>query len=98
MTIFALSVSNAIKQLLGVCLNNKSLDSFSGDQSDLPVVATCRSPLACDVGQIKGNSSRVPCPPGGAYRDRHERGVRDAMDALLRETSVDDADGEVVWF
>src|SRR5262249_45000967 len=29
-----------------------------------------------------------PAPTGGAYRDRHGRGVRDAMDALARETSA----------
>ena len=28
---------------------------------------------------------------------RHERGARDAMDALSRKTSAYDADGEVVW-
>jgi hypothetical protein len=37
---------------------------------------------ACAVGQITGNFPRVPCPPGGAFRDRHERWTRDAMDAL----------------
>jgi hypothetical protein len=39
----------------------------------------------------------IPCPPRGAYRDRHERWARDAMDALARETSAHIADGEVVW-
>ena len=33
----------------------------------------------------------------GAYRDRHGRGKRDAMDVLARQTSDADADGEVVW-
>ena len=83
MAILALSASKAIKQLLRVCLNNKGLDSFSGGQGDLPVVPTCRRLFACDVGQITFRSLRVPCPIRGAYRDRHERWTRDAMDAAM---------------
>jgi len=37
--------------------------------------------FACDVGQITGISSRVPGPIRGAFRDRHERWMRDAVDA-----------------
>jgi hypothetical protein len=33
----------------------------------------------------------------GAFRDRHERWMRDAMDARCRQTSGAGADGEVVW-
>ena len=48
---------------------------------DLPVVPMCRRQFACDVGQITSTFPRVPCLSGGAFRDRHERRVRDAMDA-----------------
>jgi hypothetical protein len=43
---------------------------------------------ACADGQISGSSSRVSCPIRGAFRDRHERWVRDAMDVLMRKTSA----------
>jgi hypothetical protein len=39
-----------------------------------------------------------PAPERGALRDRHERWVRDAMDAVTRKTKRVEADGEVVWF
>jgi hypothetical protein len=48
---------------------------------DLPVVPMCRRQFACDVGQITSTFPRVPCLSRGAFRDRHERRVRDAMDA-----------------
>jgi hypothetical protein len=41
----------------------------------------------CVVGQISGFSSRVPRSLRGAYRDRHERWLRDAMDAWHQPTS-----------
>ena len=41
--------------------------------------------------------SRYPLPTRGAFRDRHERWVRGAMDARCRQTSGIDADGKVVW-
>jgi len=41
--------------------------------------------------------SARPALIGGALRDRHGRGVRDAMDARHRETNDGVADGEVVW-
>jgi hypothetical protein len=65
--------------------------------SDLPVVPIGRRRFACDVGQITGTSSRVPCPIRGAFRDRHERWSWDAMDGLLRQTNASKPDGEVVW-
>jgi predicted Fe-S protein YdhL (DUF1289 family) len=34
----------------------------------------------------------------GAFRDRHERWLWDAMDATSRQTIVEVAYGEVVWF
>src|SRR5579859_5690389 len=46
------------------------------------------------VGQIISTSSRHPASIGGAFRDRHERGVRDAVDALARRTNALEADGE----
>jgi hypothetical protein len=36
-------------------------------------------------------------PSRGAFRDRHERWVRDAVDAAVRETGATVAYGEVVW-
>jgi hypothetical protein len=36
-------------------------------------------------------------PTRGAYRDRHERWVRDAVDADGALTKAPEADGEVVW-
>src|SRR5260370_36285026 len=44
-----------------------------------------------------GHLAAVPLPARGALRDRHERWVRDAMDAVARETNVASADGEAVW-
>jgi hypothetical protein len=38
-----------------------------------------------------------PAPLGGAYRERHVRWMRDAVDARCRETGGMCADGEVVW-
>jgi hypothetical protein len=46
---------------------------------------------------------RYPAPTRGAYRDRHGRWARDAMDAavsggrIARQTNGTVADGEVVW-
>jgi hypothetical protein len=39
----------------------------------------------------------IPRFSRGALRDRHERWVRDAMDASCAQTTRSDADGEVVW-
>ena len=44
--------------------NCLSLDRFSRRQIDLPVVPMCRSPLACDVGQITPTASRVSSERG----------------------------------
>ena len=38
-----------------------------------------------------------PAAARGAFRDRHERGRQDAMDALARKTNAAHADGEAVW-
>jgi hypothetical protein len=46
---------------------------------DLPVVPF----WACTVGQITGSISPVPLPLRGAFRDRHERWKRDAVDARM---------------
>src|SRR5215510_11358012 len=42
-------------------------------------------------------SLRRPASSRGALRDRHECWQRDAMDAILQQTNVGIADGEVVW-
>src|ERR1700751_2261095 len=38
-----------------------------------------------------------PAPTRGAYRDRHGRGVGDAMAGSARQTSAQVTDGEGVW-
>jgi hypothetical protein len=38
-----------------------------------------------------------PVPTRGAYRDRHGRWVRDAVDVTVSLTNGTEADGEVVW-
>jgi hypothetical protein len=51
--------------------------------------------------QITGVFSAVPRPQRGAYRDRHERWVWDAMAATASGAKAPDetlvADGEVAW-
>jgi len=42
-------------------------------------------------------SQRHPVPARGAYRDRHGRWARDAVDVDALLTNGADADGEVVW-
>jgi hypothetical protein len=44
-----------------------------------------------------GVCSAHPTAARGAYRDRHGRRQRDAMDAALHQTSVVAADGKGVW-
>jgi len=63
----------------------------------LPVVPICRTslPLRCRANQ--NDPLRVPHSPRGAFRDRHGRWARDAMDAMSHETNENIADGEVVW-
>jgi hypothetical protein len=44
------------------------------------------------------HNPRHPGPHKGAFRDRHERWVRDAMDARsAKDESAHLADGEAVW-
>jgi hypothetical protein len=45
-----------------------------------------------------GISRFHPVPHRGAFRDRHGRWARDAMDADVLRTNSAEADGEVVWF
>jgi hypothetical protein len=48
--------------------------------------------------QITSTTLAIPAQYQGAFRDRHERGARDAMDADgAADESADFADGEVVW-
>jgi len=72
-------------------------DLPDGQISYLPTVLV-QPPLqkyfALPVGQIISTSSRHPACQG-AFRDRHERGVRDAVDAWARRTNALEADGEV---
>jgi hypothetical protein len=48
--------------------------------------------------QITGLMAAIPCPMRGAFRDRHGRWARDAVDADALLTNSADVDGEVVWF
>jgi len=41
--------------------------------------------------------SARPRPARGTYRDRHGRWARDAMDVVVRKTSVASTDGEIAW-
>ena len=69
----------------GVCRNNcLSLDSISASATDLPVALIGRrcEPLSRRANQ-KQNLGH-PVPDKGAFRDRHERWVRGAVDALAR--------------
>ena len=42
-------------------------------------------------------SSRCPASTRGAYRDRHGRWKRDAVDAVVSRDERTEADGEGVW-
>src|ERR1700761_9704073 len=67
-------------------------------KADSPVQSPKKKYFALPVGQIICRSLRHPAPIRGAYRDRHGRWTRDAMDAAggARRTRPE-ADGEVVW-
>jgi hypothetical protein len=52
--------------------------------------------FAFSEDKIRCVTSPVP-PPQGAYRDRHGRGKRDAMDVKARQTSAAGTDGQIVW-
>jgi len=51
----------------------------------LPVVLLCRRPTALPKTPNQRHISRRPASPRGAFRDRHERWVRDAVDALVSQ-------------
>ncbi len=52
----------------------------------LPVVLICRMPVGLPKTPNQPHISRRPASSRGALRGRHERWVRDAMDAAARET------------
>ena len=65
------------------------------------------SPVCKNIPLLRQPKSNLQLPPSrptrGALRDRHERWMRDAMDAAASGakacwTKDADADGEVVWF
>jgi hypothetical protein len=78
------------------CLIVVTPDLPDGQISKLPVQFPLQKFSALPVGQIISTSPRHPVPVRGAFRDRHERWVRDAVDAKMRETKRIGADGEVV--
>jgi hypothetical protein len=47
------------------------------------VVQPCGKYSACAVGQINSTYSGVPRSSGGAFRGRHGRWARDAMDVAM---------------
>jgi hypothetical protein len=51
----------------------------------LPVVLICRKPPVLPKTPNQPHIRSVPCPLRGALRDRHERWVRDAVDALATQ-------------
>jgi hypothetical protein len=71
---------------------------------DLPVdlivrirVKPSREKYCSSVFQKNMIVSTYPASTGGAYRDRHGRGKRDAMDAVARTTRRAGAYGKNVW-
>jgi hypothetical protein len=80
------------------CSNCSALDTILGAAPDLPVVPICRSPARLPPTPETLHVRSHPVPTRGAYRDRHGRWARDAMDAFGDAlTNGADADGEVVW-
>ena len=67
---------------------NIALDKIFRTPSDLPVVPLCRTQprLPCELDTL--HLRVVPRSSRGALRDRHERWVRDAMDATARRTNA----------
>ena len=64
----------------------------------LPVGLFCRNPTALPLPPNQRQIRRVPPSPRGALRDRHERWVRDAVDALAaQDERCPDADSKIVW-
>jgi predicted Fe-S protein YdhL (DUF1289 family) len=65
----------------------------------LPVAPTCRMqtrlPRRANHKHLFGHPA---ASARGAFRDRHERWLWDAMDATSRQTIVEVTYGEVVWF
>ena len=63
----------------------------------MPVVPICRIPTGIAFFPKSERSFAHPGSARGALRDRHERWMRDAMDAIDQETNDFIADGEIVW-
>jgi hypothetical protein len=66
------------------------------NQRDLPSPALSAKIIRFRLTQI---SDLVPPSRSqqGAFRDRHGRRERDAVDAMVLQTNGTEADGEVVW-
>jgi hypothetical protein len=67
--------------------------------SDLVICPSCYF-VAAIVVDLEGKSPTHlghPAPARGAYRDRHGRWAREAVDATARGRTAHVADGEVVW-
>jgi hypothetical protein len=62
--------------------DSRCLTRLSPRQSDLPVVPTCRSSPTLRASPNQTHRPRHPAPAGGAFRDRHGRWARDAVDAF----------------
>jgi hypothetical protein len=80
-----------------------SLHAVDTQDVDLPVVPICRGLAALILPPNHRHILRRPVLERGAFRDRHERWARDAMDAdgirRVKACWTNDADayGEVVW-
>ncbi len=62
-----------------------NLRNLASDDTDLPVVSICRNPTALILPPNQKHFPRCPASIRGAFRDRHERWVRDAVDALATQ-------------
>jgi hypothetical protein len=71
---------------------------ISTRMSDGDVQPSCEKYFASPFARHSITDSDLPASSRGAYRDRHERGARDAVDANgAQDEGASLADGEVVW-
>ena len=75
----------------------RTAEFLEADQSDFtcPAALAKRFPFPAYPNHFY--IARHPVPHRGAFRDRHGRRVRDAVDAAALLTNGAEADGEVVW-